>query len=155
MKIITRLFLSFILIAVLPLGLIGFIGLMQMRTMNQEMIVESTAAMKKLGEDTIQQKAHDVAKQVGLYLEAHPDLLTDPARMMADEELKKIAVQPIGETGYTAVYDSTGVTYFHSNPALVGQNMNTLAEKLPAFWAIFSASLAFFKRYEKGAKSGI
>ena len=141
MKIITRLFLSFILIAVLPLGLIGFIGLMQMRTMNQEMIVESTAAMKKLGEDTIQQKAHDVAKQVGLYLEAHPDLLTDPARMMADEELKKIAVQPIGETGYTAVYDSTGVTYFHSNPALVGQNMNTLAEKLPAFWAIFSASL--------------
>ncbi len=141
MNIITRLFLSFILIAVLPVGLIGFIGLQQMQTMNQETITESTTAMKKLGEDAIQQKAVDVAKQVELYLEAHPDLLTDPARMMADAELAKIAVQPVGETGYTAVYDSTGVTYFHSNPALVGRNMDMLAETLPAFWAIFSASL--------------
>ncbi len=141
MNITTRLFLSFILIAVLPLALIGFIGLTQMQTMNRETIAESTTAMKKLGEDAIQQKALDVAKQVKLYLEAHPDLLTDPAKMMADAELAKIAVQPVGETGYTAVYDSTGVTYFHSNPALVGQNMETLAAKLPAFWAIFSASL--------------
>ena len=141
MNIITRLFLSFILIAVLPLGLIGFIGLMQMQTMNLETITGSTTAMRKLGEDAIQQKALDVAKQVELYLESRPDLLTDPARMMADAELGKIAVQPVGETGYTAVYDSTGVTYFHSNPALVGQNMEMLAEKLPAFWAIFSASL--------------
>lgn len=141
MNIITRLFLSFILIAVLPMGLIGFIGLRQMQTMNLETIAESTTVIRKLGEDAIQQKALDVAKQVELYLESHPDLVTDPTRMMADAELGKIAVQPVGETGYTAVYDSTGVTYFHSNPALVGQNMETLAEKLPAFWAIFSASL--------------
>jgi HAMP domain-containing protein len=141
MNIITRLFLSFILIAVLPLALIGFIGLMQMQAMNSETIAESTTAMKKLGEDAIQQKALDVAKQVELYLEAHPDLLSDPAKMMADAEMGKIAVQPVGKTGYTAVYNSTGVTYFHSNPVLVGQNMEILATKLPAFWAIFSASL--------------
>ncbi len=141
MNIITRLFLSFVLIAVLPLALIGFIGLMQMQAMNQETIAESTSAMRKLGEDAIQQKALDVARQVALYLEAHPDLVASPAGMMADAELGKIAVQPVGKTGYTAVYDSTGVTYFHSNPALVGQNMDMLAKKLPAFWAIFSASL--------------
>ncbi len=141
MNIITRLFLSFILIAVLPPALIGFIGLMQMQTMNREMIADSTTAMKVLGEDAIQQKAFDVAKQVELYMESHPDLLSDPTRMMADAELGKIAVQPVGETGYTAVYDSTGVTYFHSNPALVGKNMDILAEKLPAFWALFSSSL--------------
>ncbi len=141
MNIITRLFLSFILIAVLPLALIGFIGLSQMQTMSRETIAQSTSAMKKLGEDAIQQKAFDVARQVELYLEAHPDLLTDRARMMADTELAKIAVQPVGETGYTAVYDSTGVTLFHSNPAMVGLDMKTLSGKLPAFWAIFSASL--------------
>jgi hypothetical protein len=141
MNIITRLFLAFILIAVLPLSVIGYIGLMQMRTMNRDTISESTAAMKKLGEDAIQQKAFDVAKQVELYLNAHPDLLSDPAILMADAELAKIAVQPVGKTGYTAVYGSNGITYFHSNPALVGVNMEILAEKLPAFWALFSSSL--------------
>jgi len=141
MNITTRLFLSFILIAVLPLASIGFMGLAQMQTMSRQTVQESTAALQQLGEDAIRQKALDVARQVQLYLEAHPDLLADPAKMMADPELAAVAVQPVGATGYTAVYDASGVVYFHSNPALVGENMEILAEKLPAFWAIFSASL--------------
>jgi HAMP domain-containing protein len=140
-NITTRLFLSFVLIAVIPLSLIGFLGLSQMQAMSRQTVDEGTAAMKKLGEDAIQQKALDVAKQVELYFEAHPDLVTDTAKLMADPELGKIGVQPVGKTGYTAVYDSSGVTYLHSNPALMGQNMEMLAEKLPAFWALFSASL--------------
>lgn len=141
MNITTRLFLSFILIAVLPQALIGFMSLNQMQTVSHLTVEESTLAMKQLGEEAIRQKALDVAKQVELYLEAHPDLLDDPSRMMADPELAKVAVQPVGATGYTAVYDSSGVVYFHSNPALVNQNMETLSGALPAFWEIFSASL--------------
>jgi methyl-accepting chemotaxis protein len=60
---------------------------------------------------------------------------------MADTDLAAIAVQPVGLTGYTAVYDASGITYFHANPALVNFNMELLAEDLPEFWAIFSASL--------------
>jgi len=61
--------------------------------------------------------------------------------MLADKELAAIAVQPVGITGYTALYDSSGITWFHSNPQLVGQDMHALAATLPEFWAIFDASL--------------
>ena len=141
MNITTRLFLSFILIAILPLSLIGFMGLSQMQAISQETVEESTAAMRSLGEESIRQKALDVAAQVALYLEAHPDLAGHPGLLMADEDLAAIAVQPVGLTGYTAVYDARGVTYFHVNPSLVNFDMAQLAETLPEFWAIFSASL--------------
>jgi len=97
--------------------------------------------MKKLGEESIQQKAEDTARQVDLYLEAHPELLTDSETLMADIQLAAIAVQPVGETGYTALYDDKGIVYYHSNPKLVGQNMSMFANSLPEFWAIFETSL--------------
>jgi methyl-accepting chemotaxis protein len=62
--------------------------------------------------------------------------------MMADEELAGIAVQPVGRMGYTALYDSGGITYFHSNPKLVGQDMHMFAATLPEFWSIFDLSLS-------------
>ncbi|MBN2387838.1 MAG: hypothetical protein JXB85_12540 [Anaerolineales bacterium] len=141
MNITVRLFLSFVLIAILPLSLVGFLGLAQMQVISQQTVDETTAAMQRLGEEAIRQKAIDVARQVALYLDAHPQLLEDPDRLMADMDLAEIAVQPVGMTGYTAVYDSSGVTYFHTNPALVDVNMETLAQELPEFWALFSASL--------------
>jgi methyl-accepting chemotaxis protein len=64
-----------------------------------------------------------------------------------DEELKPIAVQRVGETGYTAVHDTKGINYFHSNPKLVGTDLHLLADTLPAFWKILEASL-------KGPASG-
>jgi HAMP domain-containing protein len=141
MNITTRLFLSFISIAILPLSLIGFMGLAQMQAISRQTMDESTDVMRRLGEDAIRQKALDVAAQVALYLEAHPELGGHPDRLMADAGLAGVAVQPVGLTGYTAVYDSSGVTYAHVNPALVGLDMALLAEDLPEFWAIFSASL--------------
>lgn len=141
MSITTRLFLSFVLIAILPLSLIGYLGLAQMQAISQQTVEESTAAMRALGEESIRQKAIDVAAQVSLYLEAHTDLEGHPDQLMADRELAVIAVQTVGLTGYTAVYDSRGVTLFHVNPSLVNFDMAQLAEDLPEFWAIFSASL--------------
>jgi HAMP domain-containing protein len=141
MNITTRLFLSFLLLAILPLALIGFLGLAQMQEISRQTVEQGTAAMRSLGEGSIRQKALDVAAQVSLYLDAHPELGGDPDLLMADEDLAAIAVQPVGLTGYTAVYDARGVTYFHANPALVNFDMSQLAEQLPAFWAIFSVSL--------------
>ena len=62
------------------------------------------------------------------------DLLKDP-------ELKAIAVQKVGETGYTAVHDNKGINYFHVNPEIVGTDLHQLAGRLPAFWKILEASL--------------
>lgn len=142
MKIAVRLILSFLLAAVLPLALLGWLGLQAMDSIRTLAVDTSSQALRNSGEATIHQKAVDVARQVDLYLAAHPGLLDLPlSSIIADAEFTAIAVQPVGETGYTAVYDQDGVVYFHANPGMVGRNMRELSTTLPAFWAIFSASL--------------
>lgn len=141
MSIRIRLFLTFFVLTLLPLGILGMTMLQPIQDVAELTVSESTELMKELGEASIQQKALDTAKQIALYLEAHPELLTDPDLLMADPELGAIAVQPVGLTGYTALYDEKGIVYFHANPALIGQDMHMFEETLPEFWAIFEASL--------------
>jgi hypothetical protein len=141
MNIRTRLFLAFLLLVVLPLAVVSSVGLKAIERVSDLTLAESVQQMKKLGETSIRQKALDVAGQVQLYFEAHPELLSNTTDMLADEELAAIAVQPVGKTGYTALYDSKGITWFHSNPKLVGADMHQFAATLPEFWAIFDASL--------------
>ncbi|MGB8980628.1 MAG: HAMP domain-containing protein [Anaerolineales bacterium] len=141
MNIRTRLFLAFLLLVVLPLAVVSSVGLNAIERVSDLTLDESVQQMKDLGETSIRQKALDVAAQVQLYFEVHPELLSDHEAMIADPNLAKLAVQPVGKTGYTALYDSEGVTWFHSNPALVGADMHSFAATLPEFWAIFDASL--------------
>jgi len=142
MKITTRLILSFLALSLFPLVMVGYIGWQAMDRVSCVALEESTEALKGLGEVSIHQKALDVAQQVALYLEAHPELLTLPSEALeADGVLASIAVQTVGETGYTAVYDSEGITHFHANPEIVGMDMHELAGTLPAFWGIFATSL--------------
>jgi HAMP domain-containing protein/putative methionine-R-sulfoxide reductase with GAF domain len=141
-KITTRLILLFLAVSILPLVIVSYIGLRAIDSANSLALNESTEALRQLGESSIEQKALAVAQQVALYLEAHPESLAlPPEELEADKALAAIAVQPVGETGYTAVYDSHGVTHFHANPDIVGMDMRELAKALPAFWAIFEASL--------------
>lgn len=141
MSIRTRLFLAFLFLTILPLAIIGYSGLQTIGRVSELIVAESAQHMKELGQTSIRQKALDVAMQAQLYFDAHPELLSDPTQMMADKELAGIAVQPVGVTGYTALYDSKGITYFHSNPQLIGKDMHMFAATLPEFWAIFDASL--------------
>ncbi|MBN2547784.1 MAG: HAMP domain-containing protein [Anaerolineales bacterium] len=146
MKITTRLILSFLLVSILPLGLMGYLELQAMDRFRSLAIEQSVAALQHLGEQAIHQKAVDVARQVDLYLQANPQDLSLPiaevvTQLSTDQELAAISVQPVGETGYTAVYDQSGVVFFHANPKMVGRNMSELAETLPAFWALYAASL--------------
>ena len=141
MNIRTRLFFAFLLLTVLPLAVIGFVGLNATQRVSELTTAESVQQMKDLGQTAIRQKALDVAAQVQLYLDAHSELLSDPSAIMMDKELAGIAVQPVGKTGYTALYDSKGITYFHSNPQLVGADMHMFAATLPEFWKIFDTSL--------------
>ena len=67
--------------------------------------------------------------------------MTDAAQLQNDTALAEIAVQPVGQTGYTAVFDESAITHFHVDPNTVGLDMTTLSERFPDFWAIFAASL--------------
>ena len=106
---------------------------------------ESKSSLDKLGEQIIKEKALDVASQIEIFVRSHPRMKKED--LAKDPWLKEIAVQKVGETGYTAVHDDRGINHFHSNPQIMGTDLHDLADKLPAFWKILEASL-------KGPASG-
>ena len=101
---------------------------------------ESKSSLDKLGEKIIKEKAIDVAAQIEIFIKTHPKLKKED--LNKDPWLKSIAVQKVGETGYTAVHDNQGINYFHVNPQIVGTDLHSLSAKLPAFWKILETSLS-------------
>jgi HAMP domain-containing protein len=121
------------------------IGAGSLTELSKVSLEESKNSLDKLGEQIIKEKALDVARQIEIFVKLHPRMKKED--LAKDPWLKEIAVQKVGETGYTAVHDERGINYFHSNPQLVGTDLHDLADKLPAFWKILEASL-------KGSASG-
>ena len=108
-------------------------------------LMESKSSLDKSGEKIIKERAINVATQIEIFIKSHPKIKRED--LLKDPMLKSIAVQKVGETGYTAVHDDRGINYFHVNPQIVGTDLHDLSNKLPAFWKIVEASL-------KGPASG-
>jgi HAMP domain-containing protein len=121
------------------------IGSESLKELTTISLKESKSSLDKLGEKIIKEKAIDVAAQIEIFIKLHPKLKKED--LNKDPWLKSIAVQKVGETGYTAVHDNRGINYFHVNPQIVGSDLHDLSTKLPAFWKILEASL-------KGPASG-
>jgi len=121
---------------------IGSESLKELTTTAQK---ESKSSLDRLGERMIREKAIDVAAQIEIFIKTHPKMKRED--VLRDPWLKTIAVQKVGETGYTAVHDNQGINYFHANPKIVGTDLHDLSKPLPAFWKILEASL-------KGPASG-
>jgi HAMP domain-containing protein len=121
------------------------IGSDRLTELSKISLEESKNSLDKLGEQIIKEKALDVASQIEIFVKSHPRMKKDD--LVKDPWLKEIAVQKVGETGYTAVHDDRGINHFHSNPQIVGTDLHDLADKLPKFWKILEASL-------KGPASG-
>ena len=100
----------------------------------------SEAVLRQMAEDSIRQKALDVAMQLDLYLQAN--FLMTVTELQNDPEFREIAIQPVGKTGYTAVQDSdTAVNRFHKDPGIENLQLRSLASRLPDFWSIIEAGL--------------
>ena len=111
------------------------------RNSNKELSDYAKKQLENKGQVIIQNRAKDVAAQVELFLDFNPDL--DMQQLHKNERLKSLAVQQVGLTGYTCMYEAeTGIMRIHPNPDLVNQDMRFLTEKLPTWWAIFEPSLA-------------
>jgi predicted Zn finger-like uncharacterized protein len=140
--------LMFFLLVPLMLGLaIGaFFSLKHMVGLSGLITEESSRIVTQMAERQIAEHARAVALQVGLYLLSHPELKR--GRFQKDAELKKIAVQKVGSTGYTALHavpDKNGIwrNWAHANPKIVGIDMSTLKKPMGkafyGFWKVFSA----------------
>jgi HAMP domain-containing protein len=140
----------FLVLSVISLVIVGFVAFRSIKgvgdyalesnkSLGKSAIYDSTQALQKLGEKMIQQKAVDVAAQVEMFFKQHPELTL--VNLPQNNELHKIAVQPVGQTGYTAIVDANRfVIIVHKFPENEGKNLNGLAATLPAFWKIIQAS---------------
>jgi HAMP domain-containing protein len=145
------LFIAFLVITVLlfvnvgPLVSIRALGSESLKELGAAGVKESVAALNKMGEKIIREKAEGVAREIEIYLEAHPGL--PEASLARQSRLQEIAIQRVGETGYTAVHNNRGINLFHVNPKIVGTDLHGLAAKLPEFVQVMAAGL-------KGASGG-
>ena len=123
----------------------GFLYYLQFEKMSTLLTRESTNIVNQMAEEKIANLSTAVAIQCRLYLLAHPEL--NKGDFMKDMGFKTLAVQKVGLTGYTALYqmpDPEGIwrTWAHVNPKIIGINMATLNKPLgrnfPGFWKIFS-----------------
>lgn len=151
MKLTEKMMLLIIAFSILPIILIGLVVLHSTHSMGVETIetthkitnsaiADSSESLMELGEQMIKQKAEGVASMLALYLREHPQKTI--SELQADPDFQSLAVQKVGETGYTAVTDvDSAVCLFHSKEETVGKDLQTLASTLPDFWGIMKESL--------------
>ena len=150
-SIATKLLVSFLLLSVVLLLVIGIFTIVKMNEIGRDAeessialgttaTTDSTRIVEVLGENSIEQKAIDVAGQVSIYLHYNP--VDDPQYLYLDPELVAIAVQTVGESGYTALYSTeTGIMRIHPNTNLNNFNLTEWEYQFPSFWEIYRKSL--------------
>jgi nitrate/nitrite-specific signal transduction histidine kinase len=106
--------------------------------MGEEVARQSIAALEDLGRTLIQRRALYVANEIELFARYHPELTI--SELKDNKELREIAVQRVGQTGFTMVYDKTGTVYFHSDPTMVGVNLLKVGGEPVYFASIVSRS---------------
>ena len=149
-RIRTKILLAFLGLSLVSLALFGYVALSNIKglgdyalessaSLGESAANDATNALEALGAEIIEQKAEDVARQCAIYINAHPGLTV--ADLQTSPEFQEIAVQSVGETGYTALTDyKTLVCRFHVNPDLIDFDLHELAQKLPGFWEIMAGS---------------
>jgi methyl-accepting chemotaxis protein len=132
----------------IPISLIVAASLLyiwQLTTLSSGLAKGSTETIIKMTEEVVAERAREVASQCKVYLITHPEL--KKAFFNYDLKFKKIVVQKIGVTGYTALYEVPGPdgvwrTWAHLDPNIIGVDTTALKESLgesfPDFWKIYT-----------------
>jgi HAMP domain-containing protein len=136
--------LLFMLVPLILMTGASLLYLWQLETMSNLLTRDSAKFVNQLAEEKIADISASVAKQCELYLESHPDL--KKGDFNEDLDFKKLAVQTVGMTGYSALYElpgSDGVwrTWAHPNNKIIGIDMSKLKKPLgrnfPGFWKVY------------------
>ena len=102
---------------------------------------DAKAQLESLGQQIIQDKARDAARQVALFLSLKPEM--DMEALQRSAQFQAIAMQPVGQNGYACLYEAgTGIMRIHPNPDLSDRKMDFLSTEIPSWWAIFERSLS-------------
>jgi len=101
-----------------------------------ELNLDAKRNLETLGESVIRNRARHVALQVAEYFEDHPG--TSIEVMREDPYFRDLAMQKVGDGGYTAITEAGGSRRIvvHPNPEIVDKQIRDFAEKMPAWFEI-------------------
>jgi len=111
----------------------GLFYIWQFDSTTDMLIREIVKSVNQMAEEKIGDISAAVAMQCKLYLLSHPELKKED--FSKDMGFKYLAVQKVGLTGYTFLYQLPGTdgawrTWAHVNPKIIGIDMSTLKKSL-------------------------
>ena len=133
---------------ILFIGLFVFLGLINLNCVKAASDdgffdlknTESKTQSIKIDEDFVNKNSKKVAKEINDYIVNHPNLTIED--LQNDSEFESLAVQTVGDNGYTTVLDSkTGYFYFHPQTKLVHTDAHLLKDSLPDWWKIVNQTI--------------
>jgi HAMP domain-containing protein len=136
--------LLFMVVPIILMAGASLLYLWQLESMSDLLTRESSRFVNQMAEEKIADISVGVAKQCELYLLSHPEIIREDFN--EDMGFKTLAVQKVGMTGYTALYElpgSDGVwrTWAHVNKKIIGIDMSKLKKPLgrnfPGFWKVY------------------
>lgn len=139
-----KMLLLFMAVPIILMIAASLLYLWQLETMAGMLTRDSSKFVNQMAEEKIADISAGVAMQCKLYLLSHPDLIREDFN--EDMGFKTLAVQKVGLTGYTALYElpgSDGVwrTWAHVNKKIIGIDMSKLKKPLgrnfPGFWKVY------------------
>ncbi len=146
-----KMMILFLVVPIVIIAGIGFYSQMQLNTLANDITAKSTELVLQEGKEKLMQKSRDVALQCEIYLRSHPDLEREDFNY--DPEFRGIAVQTVGESGYTCLIQQpepdTGqnwTIWAHPNPNIIGIDdidmiRKALGPYFDDFFAVLTASM--------------
>jgi HAMP domain-containing protein len=116
----------FIIVPVALMVLGNLFWLSRMQSLSNLITDESSQVITKMAEESIADKSRAVAREVRLFLRTHPGLKKEAFN--SDPEFRKVAMQNIGQTGYTMLVSRPTETepaalWVYPNKKLVGADI--------------------------------
>jgi len=136
-----KMFFLFLVIPVMLMAVSGYFSYMQIDKLTTEITDQSTELVAEAGQEQLLQKARDVAVQCEIYLRTHPELERED--FSYDPTFNQIAVQAVGESGYTCLIEEEtanrdSIIWAHPNPNLIGiPDIDTLRKALGPYFEGF------------------
>ena len=140
-----KMMLLFCILPILLFAASGWMFFQQMDRLASMLTSESERIVSKMAEEKIADIARSTAMQVKLFLLTQPGLRKE--NFERNVNFKRLSVQKVGMTGYTALYElpgSDGVwrTWSHPNKKIIGIDMSKLKKPLgrnfPGFWKVYT-----------------
>ncbi len=123
----SKLFLLFVCLPIVIAVVTGYVYLNRVEEIKNSYGNQITDVVTQMGQSQVAAKARSAAQQLRLYLEANPEV--QPGEFNRDRTIRRMAVQKIGQTGYTFLYELPGDgnswnVLVHPDPNMVGTDLS-------------------------------